>query len=65
MIDTLGFPLWDAERRLRDAGYSVRLREVRSKKGVEGGEARVLRQTEAEDGAIELTYAYCITKPEA
>ena len=65
MIDTQGFPLESAVRLLRDAGCVVRSQEVRSKKGVEGGEARVLRQTETADGAVELTYAYCKTEPEA
>ncbi len=65
MIDTLGLPLAWAEKLLSDAGYSVRTLEVRSRKGVEGGDARVLRQKVAGDGAAELTYAYCITKPKA
>lgn len=42
----LGWPLARAEAALKEAGYAVQLEEIRSRKGVEGGEKRVVRQQE-------------------
>lgn len=42
---------------LREAGYAVISVETRSRKGVDGNEARVVRQKSLKSGEIELVYA--------
>jgi len=63
LICMLGYPLDVSVEALEREGFSVRCVEVRSKKGVCGGEPRVIRQRETgevEDGGkpvAELAYA--------
>ena len=57
MISVLGLPLEEAERLLREAGYTVKRVETRSRKGVNGNEARVVRQRSLDSGEIELVYS--------
>ncbi|MCE5235932.1 MAG: hypothetical protein ABFC62_07375 [Clostridiaceae bacterium] len=57
MISVLGLPLAEAEHMLREAGYAVISVETRSRKGVDGNEARVVRQKSLKSGEIELVYA--------
>jgi len=52
----LGYELERARALLEAEGYSVSCVETRSRKGIEGNEARVVRQREA-NGAVELTYS--------
>ena len=56
----LGWPLNRAKAYLQEAGYAVVLEEVRSRKGIEGGEKRVVRQREQEEAgerSVLLTWA--------
>lgn len=46
MTDVLGLPLKTAVERLEAAGKTVRLEEVRCKKGASGTDARVIRTVE-------------------
>ncbi|MEL7607942.1 MAG: hypothetical protein AAGU74_00370 [Bacillota bacterium] len=57
MIDVLGFELSRAAQMLRASGYEVCCLEVKSRKGVAGNEARVIRQRPLSDGRIELAYS--------
>ena len=63
MTCVLGRSLTEAVNRFEKQGLVVRTIELRSKKGVPGGEARVVRQQLAENGQMLLTYAWFITKP--
>ena len=56
MISVLGYELQRAKQLLEESGYAVCCTEIRSRKGVEGNEARVVRQLEKE-GCVELVYA--------
>lgn len=64
MISVLGCSLDTATKRLEEGGYAVRVQEARSKKGVEHGEQRVVRQKLSMDGTILLTYAIFKTEPD-
>jgi len=59
--DVLGLPLERAEALLKEAGYAVTAVEVRSRKGIEGGEKRVVRQREypgaVGERRVEVTWA--------
>ena len=57
MISVLGYELSRAEEMLRAKGFSVRTEEVRSRKGLCGNEARVVRERMIGDREILLTYA--------
>lgn len=57
MISVLGYELSRAEEMLRAEGFSVRSEEVRSRKGLCGNEARVVRECLVGDRDILLTYA--------
>lgn len=57
MKNVLGIELHHAEELLRAEGESVQTLEVRSRKGVNGNEARVVRQCVRDDGTVVLTYA--------
>ena len=61
MIDTLGLPLDQARRLLTAQGYSVSDMEVRSRKGTEGGELRVVRVRKKDDGTVELGFSRFVT----
>lgn len=53
----LGLELGEAERLLKERGYEVERVETRSRKGVEGNEARVVRERVKEGVKVELLYA--------
>ncbi len=53
----LGFELGDAVNELKKAGYEVVVVEISAKKRIEGGESRVIRQRELQNGRIELSYS--------
>ena len=53
----LGYELSRAEEILQAEGFQVRSEEVRSRKGLLGNEARVVRQRLSDDGEAILTYA--------
>lgn len=63
MISVLGYALDTAVKALQGEGFSVQCMEVRSKKGVEGQESRVVRQLLTGEADLEgkpivaLTYA--------
>ncbi len=57
MISVLGLDLEEASRLLREQGYTLRLTQTRSRKGVEGNSARVLRQRTLSSGEVELVYS--------
>ena len=57
MISVLGLELSEAERLLKERGYEVELIETRSRKGLEGNEARVVRERVKEGVKVELLYA--------
>ncbi len=57
MTDVLGLELSEAVRRLEREGYAVTAAEVRSRKGTDGQENRVVRQQILDDGRVSLTYA--------
>ena len=57
MISVLGYELSRAEEILRAEGFSVFSEEVRSRKGICGNEARVVRERLIGDREILLTYA--------
>lgn len=63
MISVLGCPLEAAVRRLQAAGYRIGLAETRSRKGLEDGEDRVVRQQLLKDGSVGLTFARFQTEP--
>ena len=65
MIDVTGLPPDVAAERLREEGCRMQLREARSRKGVAGDDARVIRQTSPREGEVLLTYAAFMTKPQA
>lgn len=56
MTCVLGMELNKAVLKLNEEGYEVRVKETRSKKGVEGGIPMVVRQREL-GSAVELVYA--------
>lgn len=55
--DVLGMELEKAKAYLAAQGYRVTEKEVRSKKGVPGNEARVIRVRETAAESVELCYA--------
>lgn len=57
MIPVLGYPLEWARKRLLEAGYAVETSEARSRKGLPGGESRVVRQELTGNATVLLTYA--------
>ncbi|HWS29133.1 MAG TPA: hypothetical protein VN512_03355 [Clostridia bacterium] len=57
MSSVLGLPVAEAVRLLEVEGCAVRLKETRSRKGVNGNEARVVRERVLENGEIELMYS--------
>ena len=61
MIAVLGLPLETARGRLEKAGYRVAAVEVRSKKGLEGSDCRVIAVRETAENEAELQYARFIT----
>lgn len=64
MTSVLGLPLGDAAEMLKAAGYQVKTVEVRSKKGVPGGnDLRVIRQIETNPQEVTLCYAVFRTEP--
>ena len=65
MTNCLGFELEYAKKVLADEGFLVLLREVRSKKGVDGDECRVIRQTMTDESTVELCYSRIKTAPDA
>ena len=56
MIPVLGLELHKAVELLENSGHTVVCTEVRSRKGLAGNEARVVRQS-LKDGCVSLTYA--------
>lgn len=56
-ISVLGFELEHARTLLEAAGYTVTVQEVRSRKGLEGNERRVVRQRFLGEERVDLTYA--------
>lgn len=56
MISVLGYELQRGKQLLEEMGYTVCCTEIRSRKGVEGNEGRIVRQLE-KDGCVELVYA--------
>ncbi len=65
MISVAGLPPDVAAERLTREGCRVQLCEARSRKGVEGDDVRVIRQTQLDENEVLLTYATFITKPQA
>lgn len=64
MTNVLGFRLEAAAETLRQEGFTVEFREVRSRKGVsDGDDSRVVGQTVTEPGRVTLMYAVFRTKP--
>lgn len=57
MISVVGLVLEEAERMLGEAGFTVRRKQTRSRKGVDGNEARVVRERFLPGGEVELVYA--------
>ena len=57
MTDVLGLELSEAVKRLERDGFAVTTEEVRSRKGTDGQENRVVRQRLVSDGRVALTYA--------
>lgn len=57
MHAVLGMELSKAKAYLADRGYRVTEKEVRSKKGVPGNQARVIRVRETAADSVELCYA--------
>ena len=64
MTVLLGLPLGQATELLKREKIPFVLREVRSKKGTDGSDLRVIRQTEKPDGTMELCYAAFRTRLE-
>ena len=64
MSSVLGWPLEEAVACLRGEGFSVVTREVSSKKGTDGNDARVIAQKAADDGQVVLSYAFFKTELE-
>ena len=61
MISVLGYELSRAVAMLEEQGYAVICVETRSRKGVAGNEARVVRER-ISDGKAELVYAVFLTE---
>ncbi len=61
MISVLGYELAHAIELLEAEGYTVTCVETRSRKGVEGNEARVVRER-ISHGQAELVYAVFLTE---
>jgi len=57
LSSVLGLPVEEAVRILEAEGCAVRLIETRSRKGVNGNEARVVRQRVLVSGETELIYS--------
>lgn len=55
--DALGMELAKAKAYLAGQGYRVTEKETRSKKGVDGNEARVIRVRKTGEDSVELCYA--------
>lgn len=55
-MEMLGWPVKKAEALLKSRGMEVELRETRSRKGVPGGEPRVVQETYTAKGCV-LTWA--------
>lgn len=65
MTNVLGFKLDAAVETLQNDGFTVELRQVRSRKGVpDGDDSRVVKQTMTEPKHVELMFAVFRTKPE-
>ena len=60
----LGLPRQLALARLAEEGYAVHCRELRSRKGGDGTDERIVAQRELSDGAVELLYARFVTSVE-
>lgn len=56
-MNVLGLPLYEALGLLEAGGYSVTVKEVRSKKGLDGDECRVVRVTDDGNRNVCVTYA--------
>lgn len=56
-MNVLGLPLNEALGLLEAGGYSVTVKEVRSKKGLDGDEDRVVRVNDNGDKNVLVTYA--------
>lgn len=63
MINVLGRELDDATKRLQELGFTVEVREARSKKGVPNGKPYVVRQQQTGQAQVTLTFASFITEP--
>lgn len=66
MTTVLGYELQCAVDILTAEGYGLQLLEVRSRKGVDGNEKRVVRQQALPEtpGVVRLTYAVFQTRPQ-
>lgn len=62
MTTLLGLPLERATDMLTKEKTAFTLKEVRSKKGTDGDDLRVIRQTVKPDGTMELCFAAFRTK---
>ena len=61
MTDCHGFELGYAKEVLESEGFLVYLKEVRSKKGVDGDSRRVVRQRKLDEKSVELCYSVVLT----
>lgn len=57
MTQVLGYEFDAARRILESEGFTIILSEARSKKGLTGGEKRIVRQQLTEGQRVLLTYA--------
>lgn len=63
MTDCHGFEPEYARKVLEGEGFIVYMKEVRSKKGVNGDSCRVIRQKQLDDGTIELCFSHILSRP--
>lgn len=57
----LGLKLENALDSAKSSGYAIKVKEVRSKKGIENGVPIVVRQRLIDENTIELCFSYFIT----
>lgn len=57
----LGCELDHAKRALENEGYTVSVREIRSKKGIHGNSKRVIRQRLTDEKSVELCFSCVLT----
>lgn len=62
MISVLGLELDIAIGRLEALGYDIEVLEVRSKKGQQGDQVRVIKQELTGDNRLRLSYSSFITE---